>query len=151
MTEPILDLAAAALREFVHRSGALRAQALLDGSPDGPPALVSCSRLGPIEVIVGDRELDLPHGVELDAESPDLGDVRQMPPFDVDAARGEVTGTIGGLQHLGEAVARLAAAIGSRTVAVVEFETTTPDVPLALSARSGEPVVVTIGEETFEL
>lgn len=151
MTEPILDLAAAALREFVHRSGALRAQALLDGGTDGPAALVSCSRLGPIEVIVGDRELDLPHGVELDAAPPDLGDVRQMPPFDVDAARGEVTGTIGGLQHLGDAVARLAAAIGGRTVAVVEFETTTPNAPLALSARSGEPVVVTIGEETFEL
>ena len=148
---PILDLAAAALREFVHRSGALRAQALVESGPGAEPAIVSCSRLGPIEVVIGDRAVDLPHGSELDAEAPDLGDVRQMPPFDVDAQRGEVTGTIGGLQHLGAAVERLASSIGPRTVAVAEFETTSPDVGLALSARSGERVLVTLGDEEFEL
>jgi hypothetical protein len=151
MSTPVLDLAAAALREFVHLSGALRAQALVDGGPDAPPALVSCTRLGPIEVVVGEREIELPHGYALDAAPPDLGDVRQMPPFEVSAERGEVTGTIGGLRHLGDAVTRLAAAIGGRTAAVVEFETTTPDLPLVLSARVGEPVVVTVGDETFEL
>ena len=151
MPEPALDRAAAALREFLHRSGALRAQALVDAGPDSPPALVACSRLGPIEVVVGDRELELPHGIELDAEPPDLGDVRQMPPFEISIERGEVTGTIGGLQHLAAAVSRLAEAIGGRTVAVVEFETTSADVPLALSARHGEAVVVTLGDETYEL
>jgi hypothetical protein len=151
MPEPALDRAVAALREFLHRSGALRAQALIDAGPDSPPALVACSRLGPIEIVIGDRELELPHGMELDAEPPDLGDVRQMPPFQISIERGEVTGTIGGLQHLAAAVSRLAEAIGGRTVAVVEFETTSADVPLALSARSGEAVVVTLGEETYEL
>lgn len=151
MPEPLLDLAAAALREFVHRSGALRVQALVDAGTGGPPALVVCSRMGPIVVVVGDRELELAHDAELDADAPDLGDVRQMPPFEVDVDRGEVAGTIGGLQHLAAAVSRLAAAIGGRTVAVAEFETTSPEVPLALSARSGEAVVVTLGDQTYEL
>ncbi len=139
---------AATLREFVHRSGALRAQALLDAQP---PALVACTFMGPIEIVVGDEETELAHTAELDDAPADLGDVRQLPPFDVDAARGEVTGTIGGLEHLADAVARLAETLGGRSVAVAEFETTTPTLALALSARSGEPVVVVIGDETFEL
>ncbi len=50
---------AATLREFVHRSGALRAQALLDAEP---PALVACTFMGPIEIVIGDEETELaPH------------------------------------------------------------------------------------------
>jgi hypothetical protein len=146
-----LDRAATALREFVHRSGALRAQALVDRGPDEPPAVVSCSRLGPIEVEIGDRAIELPHGIELEAEPPDLGDVRQMPPFEVDPERGEVAGVLGGLEHLAAAVMRLATVFGNRSAAVVEFETTTPGLPLVLSARPGEPMVVTLDDETFEL
>jgi hypothetical protein len=147
MPTPEVQRAAAALREFVHRSGALRAQALLDSQP---PALVACTLLGPIEIVVGEAVQELSHGAEL-GDAPDLGDVRRLPPFAVDADGGEVIGTIGGLEHLADAVARLAELLGGRSVAVAEFETTTPGMPLALSARTGEPVVVAIGEETFDL
>ena len=138
--------AAGALREFMHRSGALRVQALVDGSP---PGVVAVSRLGPIELLVGAEETELDHGAALPAP-PDLGDIRQLPPFAVDPEQGEVTGTIGGLDHLADATLRLAEALGGASAAVVELETTTPDLPLVLSARAGEPVLVTLGDESFE-
>src|SRR4051812_42079195 len=99
MSIDAIDAACVALRSFVHRSGALRAQALIPmGS--GPPAVVSCVRLGPLEIVLGERAVELPHDAEIDAPEPDLGDLRPMPPFDVDAERGEVAGMIGGLELL---------------------------------------------------
>ena len=80
---PVLDVAAAALREFLHRSGALRAQALVDGGPR------ESARAGLLLTPRPDRghrrrPCSRPsHGIELDADAPDLGDIRQMPPFDV--------------------------------------------------------------------
>lgn len=146
MSSPFLH-AASALRHFVHLSGALAARGLVDGEPSGT---VAVSRLGAIEIAVGQDEAILPHGAAL-PDPPDLGEVRRLAAFAVDAETGEVTGTIGGLPHLADAVVRLAVALGGRSVAVVELETTTPGLPLVLSGRVGEPVLVTIGEAEFEL
>lgn len=148
MSSSAVDTACVALRSFVHRSGALRAQALLPGDP---PALVSCVRLGPLEVMIGERSIALPHDVELDAPAPDLGELRPLPPFEVSPERGEVAGLIGGMDLLGEAVMAIAQAIGPQAAVVVELESTTPDVPLVVSARAGEPLLVTLGDEEFEL
>ena len=147
-----LDGAAAALREFVHRSGALRAVGLVDRAPGEDPSS-SMRALAPIEVDFGDRIVHLPHGIELDAPIPLLPDVRQLPPFDVDAGTGEVAGTIGGLEHLVDGVRGLADALGGRNVAMAVFETTDEDTPLAITARAGgaDPVVIAIGEDQFEL
>jgi hypothetical protein len=71
--------------------------------------------------------------------------------MDVDPDGGEVTGTIGGLQHLADAVGELAALLGGRSVAIVQFQTSDPDAPLAVSARAGEPPVFALGDETFAL
>lgn len=150
-TGPI-DMACAALRSFVHRSGALRAQALIPaGSESEVPAVVSCVRLGPLEIAVGERTAELPHDVELEAQAPDLGALRPMPPFEVSPEHGEVAGMIGGMDLLGEAVMTVAEAIGPGAVVVVEMESTTPDVPLVVSARAGEPLLVTLGDESFDL
>lgn len=146
MSSPFLH-AASALRHFVHLSGALVARGLVDGEPSGT---VAVSRLGAIEIAVGQDQAILSHGAPL-PDPPDLGEVRRLAAFTVDAETGEVTGTIGGLEHLGDAVVRLAAALGGRSVAVVELETTTAGLPLVLSGRIGEPVLVTIGEAEFEL
>ncbi len=146
-----VDRAVVALRDFVHLSGALRAQALVEHEPGAAPAIVSCTRLGPIEVVVDDREAHLPHDVQLAVDAPELGEIRRLPPFEVDPARAEVAGVIGGVDHAADAVSRLAAALGGRSTAVVELETTTPDLPLVLSARAGEPVVVTLGSDSYEL
>lgn len=144
-----LDGAVAALREFVHRSGALRAVGLVDREPGEGPAVVECGRLAVIEVDYGDRLVHLPHGIELDVPVPPLPDVRQLPPFDADTATGEVTGTIGGLDHLVAGVLGLADALGGRNVAMAVFETTRPEAPLAITARAGgeDPVVIAIGDD----
>jgi hypothetical protein len=148
-----LDATVVALREFVHRSGALRAVGLVEREPGEGPAVVECGRLAAIEVDLGDRVVHMPHGIELDVAIPLLPGVRQLPPFDVDAATGEVAGTIGGLDHLVAGVCGLADALGGRNVAMAVFETTDEETPLAITARAGgaEPVVIAIGEDQFEL
>src|SRR4051794_11687829 len=126
MAGSALDLAAAMLRDFVHRTAALRAQALVEREPGRPPGLVSCTRMGPLEVAIGEETVQLSHDAEIDADPPDLGDLRPLPPFEVDAERAEVIGVLGGLQGLGDAVLAMAQALGGRSAVVVELETTTP-------------------------
>lgn len=150
MSSPAITTACAALRSFVHLSGALRAQALVPDA-DGSPAVVSCVRLGPLEIAVGERSVQIPHDAELEAAAPDLGALRPMPPFEVSPERGEVTGMIGGMDVLGDAVMTVARAIGPQAAVVVEMESTTPGLPLVVSARAGEPLLVTLGDETFDL
>jgi hypothetical protein len=148
-----LDEIVVLLREYLHRTGALRAVALVDRSPGEGPAVIDCGRLSPVEVDLGDRRVYLPHGIELDATAPDLPPLRQLPPFDVDPVAGEVAGPVGGLEHVVDGVRALAAALGGRNVALVQFETSDPDHPLSVTARAeaGEPLVVSIGEEEFEM
>jgi hypothetical protein len=151
MSSSRIDTAVAALRSFVHLSGALRAQALLPAGDGVQAALVSCTRLGPLEVIVGERAVELPHDVAIDAAPPDLGDLRPLPPFEVSAERGEVAGMIGGVDMLADALRSIAVALGPLAAVVVELDTTTPGLPLVLSARGDEPMLATLGEESFEL
>jgi hypothetical protein len=146
-----LDAVVETLRDVLHRSGALRVAAVVD-IPDGPAALVDVGRLAPVEVQIGDRTMHLPHAIELDAEP--LGrdiELRQLPPFEVDPASGEVVGTLGGLDMLADAMRAVARLLGGRSVAIAQYQTTTPDVPLTVSARGSDPVVVTLGEEEWEL
>ena len=150
MSTEAIDTACVALRTFVHVSGALRAQALIPHR-SSLPVVVSCTRLGPLEIVIGQRSVQLPHDVEIEAPVPDLGPLGPMPPFDVSVERGEVAGMIGGLEALRDAALRMADAIGNGAAVVVEMESTTPDVPLALSARTGEPVLVTFGDAEFEM
>ncbi|CAB4858963.1 unannotated protein [freshwater metagenome] len=147
-----LDQAVVALREYLHRSGALRAVGVIER--DGThPAVVDCSRLAAIEVDLGDRVVQLAHGVSLDVPVPPLPDVRMLPAFEVDAVSGEITGAIGGLHRLIDGVRVLAEALGGSNVALAVFETTNDEVPLAVTVRAGstDPAVISIGDEQFEL
>jgi hypothetical protein len=147
-----LDGAVALLRDFVHGTGALRAVGVVEHVPGASPAIVDCGRMTLIEVDLGDRILHLPHGIELDVDVPSPPGLRQLPPFEVDAAQGTVTGTIGGLDHLVANVCALAEALGAANVAMAVFETTNAEMPIAITARAGgsEPVVIAIGEDQFE-
>jgi hypothetical protein len=147
-----LDGTVATLREFLHRSGALRVVALV-ATGHGDTAVVDCERFAPVEIEAGGELLQLPHDAELQAPAAQLGEIRRLPPFEVDAERGQVAGMIGGLAHATDCVRALAGALGDGNVAMAVYETDQPDVPLTLTARGGEgePVVVALGEEQFEL
>jgi hypothetical protein len=147
---PALDPVIATLRDFLHRSGAVRAVAVVDGTDGGEgPAVVDVGRLLPVEVVQGDRVLHLPHAIELDAVALGEVDVRQLPPFDVNPQTGEIAATIGGVEHLAKGVRKLANLIGGRTVALAQFDTTTPDLRLSMTARADEPMVLAIGEDEY--
>jgi hypothetical protein len=148
-----LDPVVVLLREFLHRSGAIRAVALVAGEPGQGTAVVDCGRLLPIEVEAGGRTVALPHAIELDATPPPLPEVRRFAPFEVDAAEGQIAAPPGAVAHLARAVRALAELLGGRNVAMVQFETTDPETPLAITARAGgdDPLVLALGQEEFEM
>jgi hypothetical protein len=141
-----LDGVVAALREFIHRSGALRVVAVM------PDAMVDCPRLAPIEVTTQGSTVALPHAIELDVDDPiEVPAVLQPPPFEVDPVALEVRSPIGVLQGMGDAVRALAAAIGPTVVVMATFPTLPPEHPLSITARGAEPLVFALGEELFSL
>jgi hypothetical protein len=141
-----LDNVVAALREFIHRSGALRVVAVT------PDSMVDCPRLAPIEVTTQGSMVALPHAIELDVSDPiDVPAVIQPPPLEVDPEALEVRSPIGVLQALGDSVRALANAIGPAVVVMATFPTLPPDHPLSITARGVEPLVYALGEELFEL
>jgi hypothetical protein len=141
-----LDNVVAALREFIHRSGALRVVAVT------PDSMVDCPRLAPIEVTTQGRTVALPHAIELDVGEPiEVPQVLQPPPFEVDPDALEVRSPIGVLQAMGDAVRALANAIGPTVVVMATFPTLPPDRALSITARGDEPLVHALGEELFSL
>jgi hypothetical protein len=148
-----LDAVVVLLREFLHRSGALRAVALVDGPPGEGPAVVDCARFAPIEVEAGGRTVQVPHGAALDAPAPELPAMRQWPPFEVNVARAEIGAPPGAVAHVAEAVRALAELLGGRNVAMAQFATTDDEAPLGVTARAGgdEPLVLALGDEEFEM
>ena len=146
-----LDVTVAALREFLHRSAAIRVAAIVDLAPGEGPALIDVSRLAPTEIAMGGRVVQMPHAIELDAEVPELPDVKPLPPFEVTPQTGEVAGPIGGMEHYARAVRGLAGLLGGRNVAMVQFETNDPEHPLGITARADDPIVVSIGDDEYEM
>lgn len=146
-----LDATVVLLREFLHRSGAIRAVAVVDLAPGEGPAIVDCGRLLPVEVTAGGRTVHLPHAIALDAEPPRVPSVKPLPAFEVDATTGEVSSPLGGLEHYAIAVREMATILGGQNVAMATWETTDDEAPLSITARPGDPLVLAIGEEEFEM
>ena len=151
LTAGDLDPHVVALREFLHRASAVEVQAVVDRGDDRPPALIICGRMQPIEIVEGERTVHLPHTAELDAPVPELPSVPRLPPIEVDPEEGTVSAPLGAMNALSEAVEALAGTLGGRSVALAFFQTTDDETPLGIAARTGEPVLLTLGEEQFEL
>lgn len=147
-----LDPAVAALREYLHRTGALELRAIVDRGAGQQPAFITLGRATPVEVTEDEQTVHLPHGAEIGDPPPmALPDMPLLPPFELDPAEGVVSGPIGGVQRLAEGVTVLAGALGGRSVALAFFATTDADTPLGIAGRAGEEPVLTIGEEQFTL
>ncbi len=146
-----LDPHVVAARELLHAASAVEVQAVVDRGTDRSPALITCGRLRPIEVIDDGRTVHLPHTAELGASPPSLPTVPPLPPIEVDASGPTVSAPLGAIDALTRAVEALAAALGGRSVALAFFQTTDDDAPLGIAARPGEPVVLTLGDEQFSM
>jgi hypothetical protein len=136
---------AATLRSYVSKSGTLEAVAMV-----ADDVVVRCDGGGRVTVERGEAEAEpVDHAGATPAE---LGmELKRLPPFDVDAVKGEVSGPLGGLEHMALGVRALARALGERTVALAWLETLDEETALAISAREGEGVVVVIGDEQFQM
>ncbi|HEX8120549.1 MAG TPA: hypothetical protein VF549_04705 [Solirubrobacteraceae bacterium] len=146
-----LDVHIVALREFLHSASAIEVQAVVDRGADRPPALITCGRMKPIEVVEGERVVHLPHTAELEPDPPSLPHVPRLPPIEVDAGEGTVSAPLGAIGALSDAVEALAATFGGRSVALAFFQTTDDELPFGIAARPGEPVILTLGEEQYQL
>lgn len=149
MTEE-LDVVVATLRAYLERSKAIRAIVLLDRGDDRAPLMLDCPAGEPVEVAEGERTTVLA-GAAAAAEPLPLGDVRAMPAVEVDAGSASIAALPGVMEHAARGVRDLAAALGGRTVVTVQLATTDAETPLAVAARTGEPVVLVLGDEQFPM
>jgi hypothetical protein len=146
--DPELALAVALARELLHGTGALLVSVALDRAE---PALIECARLRAIVVREAGGERELHHDAGAAVPLPELPLMRRLPPMEVVAETGEVAGVIGGLEMLGGVVSEIAGLLPGATVVAAEYETSDPETPLGLAARSGEPVIVLLGDQEFAL
>lgn len=138
------------LRAFTRAAGAFATLLVLDQGDATPPLVVECPASGPVQLSEGEDIVQL--DPDLLAATPlPLPAVRALPPFDVDRARAEITAPLGGIEHHGRAVRELAALFPGRSVLTTTWETTDEETPLHLAARTGEPLVLVLGEEQFDL
>ena len=143
-----VELAIALARELLHGTGALRVSVALDGPA---PAIVECERSRAIVVRDAGGVRELAHDAASDLALPELPYMRRLPAFDVDAADGRVAGVLGGLEMFGRVVRDLAARLPGASVVAVDYETSDPGTALGIAGRAGEPLVVLLGEQEFEL
>ncbi|MDO9356824.1 MAG: hypothetical protein Q7T55_24210 [Solirubrobacteraceae bacterium] len=148
--------AIATVLRLVHEVAVLQARVLLAETETEPATIVSLEPHGPllIERPVGTVEVphgELPHGSEPDVVMPATPELGPYPPFVIDAESGTVSGMIGAVQGLGDALTRLSGAMGDDTVIACDLKTTDPSTPLGIIARAGDPVIVVLGDASFEL
>jgi hypothetical protein len=141
---------AVTLRAFTRATGADAAILLLDRGDARLPFVVECPAEGLATLAEGE------HTVEVDPErlaaSPlPLPDVRAFGRFEVDAVRAELGSPLGAVEQLARGVRELASRFPGRSVLSATFATTDPDTPLHLAARTGDPLVLALGEEQFEM
>jgi hypothetical protein len=141
---------AVTLRAFARAAGADSAILLLDRGDSGQPFVVDCPQEGLVTLAEGETSVEL-DPERLAAEPLPLPDVRPLGPVAVDALRAEITAPLGAVESLARAVRELAGRFPGRSVLSATFATSDPDTPLQLAARPGDPLVVVLGEEQFEM
>lgn len=149
---PDVPRIAATLQAFLEGAEALRAVALVDRGDGAEPLVVDCLLDGSVEVADGEDVREVPGPEWLDAAPlAALPELRAFGALDVDFTAGTITAPLGVLDRVGMQVRNTAALLPGRSVLTAGFETTDPERPLFLTARQGEPMVATLGEEEYRL
>lgn len=138
-------------REFAEGCGAARVTVVLDQGPALPPALIDVEPGRPVHVGVGEEVYEWDEAADEGVAPLELPELRRLPPLSVDAARAEITSPMGSLALLAGAARDLAAVLPGRSVATVEWATDDPAAPLTVAARTGEGLVLALGEEQFPM
>lgn len=154
-SEVDLARAVATLHALIERADALRAVLLLDRGEGLEPLVVDCGADGSAEVAQGDDVR--PWAAENGAAAPEPlalpEHIHPFPPLEVDLAGEEpsVQAPMGMLDHVARAVQESAALFPARSVLMVGFESTEPEHPVFLAARQDEPLVLSVGDEEYEM
>lgn len=142
--------AVATLTALLQRAGAVRAVLLLDRGDPADPLVIDCAADGSVELAAGEEMRPLPPP-ESPATPLELPDVAPPPPLEVDLAQGTVTAAMGALDAIARAVRSAAALFPGRSALMVGWATSEPEAPLFLAARGGEPLVVSLGGDEYEM
>lgn len=150
---PSDDVVLATVRDFTDRSGAVRVVVVLDRGEDRAAPVIECEPGEPVTIghageIIVVSPADLVGVSPIHVHLP----VSPIPAtaLEFDPALGQATGPIGAVEALALAVKALASELGGRTVAVADFATRSGE-QLSIAARPGEPIVLGMGDEQFEL
>lgn len=148
--------AIATVLRLVHEAAVLRARVMLPETDDGAATIVTLEPHGPLLVERPEGTVEvphesLPHGSEPDVLMPATPELGPYPPFVIEPTTGTVTGMIGALGGLGDALTRLSAAMGDGVIVGCDLKTTDPSQPLGVVGRAGEPVVALLGDDAFEI
>jgi len=148
---------AVTLRAFTHAVGAEAAILLLDRGDGGAPFVVDCPAEGLVTLAEGEQMVEL-DAARLAAEPlplPAFDGVLVGAPLSVAAVRAELAGTAAGdaspVASLARALRALTGGFPGRSVVSATFLTDDPERPLQLTARAGDPLVASLGEEQSEL
>lgn len=144
----------ATVRAFGTRSNAEQVLVLLDTGEDGAATMLEWRPDVPLELTDGGITWEVPHDIAAQAPPLPLPDVAAaVPPsaIDVDLEAGTVEAPPGALPALCRAVITLADAFGGRSVASADWPTRRPGQPLTIAARPGEPAVMGVGDQLFEV
>jgi hypothetical protein len=143
----------ATIAVFGRRAGALRVLGLVDRGDGQHAATIEWRPEAPLEVTEdGAVSTVAPEALATTAPRP-LTSVTAVPASAIvlDASSGNVEAPIGAIGQLADGLRSLAAALGGRSVALADFASRDPEETFLLAAREGEPVVLAIGEQRFEL
>jgi hypothetical protein len=146
------ETAIATVLLFAERSGAVRVAALLDTGAGSEGTLVEAEKGGPVIVTAGGEAYEIPLSALAHVPPRPLDPPRPVPSsaWRFDPQLGEVSAPIGAVAMLGLGVLELARVLGGRTVATADFAMADGE-PVTIAARLGEPLLLAVGDEQFEL
>ncbi len=146
--------AKATLRPNGERSGAAQVLVLLDSGEDRAPTMIEWRPGIPLELTDGGITWEVPDAMAAATAPLALPDVVAAVPasaIEVDLDGGTVQAPPGTVPALCRAVTTLAEAFGGRSVASADWITREPGPLLTVAARPGEPAVIGVGDQLFEI